>query len=338
MIPVVAVILAQLVPTACRAAPSQSVARLQTQNPRKSYTVQILSVSAERRPVLLAAFESLKEKGYLAYYCRKRIGGRQYLRLRTGVFGNPSEARAYAEEFRRKEGFDYFIAEADGSVDYFRNRFCVFTTPSGIWLKSGTRVRELYKPAHGEIDTEHTAARISPNGLAVVFYESQRIVKVEISTGEARTLRQAAHEDELLNSIVRWSPDARYIAYLDAVEWERPTKLWIMRSDGTDNRCLVADDTSKIRVKSFLWHPRRNRLFYVAGPTHGTVSVGGSLWCAELDGTRRRIVAAGLAERTEVCSEFAITDKTLCYRVAHFDVDGQVHEYTHHRLSVDELD
>ena len=111
-----------------------------------------------------------------------------------------------------------------------------------------------------------------------------------------------------------------------------------MRSDGTDNHCLVGNDTSKIRVKSFLWHPRRNRLFYVAGPTHGTVSVGGSLWCADLDGTRRRIVAAGLAEATEVSSEFAITDETLRYRVAHFDIDGRVREYTRHRLSLDELD
>ena len=335
--PVVTIIMAQLVTTVLSAT-SENVAERQRDKPPRCYTVQILSVSAERRPVLLATCESLKEKGYLVYYCRKRIGGRQYLRLRTGVFTNPSEARAYAEEFRKKEGFDYFIAEADGSIDYFRNRFCVFTTPSGIWLKSTTRVRELYKPADGELDTEHTAARISPDGLAVAFYESQRIVKVEISTGKAHTLRQADHEDELLNSIIRWSSDGRHIAYLDAVEWERPTRLWIMRSDGTDNRCLVADDTSKIRVKSFLWHPRRNRIFYVAGPTHGTVSVGGSLCCADLNGTRRRIVAAGLAEATEVCSDFAITEDTLCYRVAHFNAESRVHEYTHHRLSLDELD
>jgi dipeptidyl aminopeptidase/acylaminoacyl peptidase len=198
--------------------------------------------------------------------------------------------------------------------------------------------REIYAPARGRIDLEHTAPRVSPDGDAIAFYEDYRIVRVALDTGAVRVLREAACEDDLLHSTVRWSPDGRYLAYLDAVEWELPTKLWIMQADGTENRCLIADETRQTKVKSFVWHPYRNRILYVSGPTHGTVSLGGDLCCIDLDGTRRTLVAAELSRGTEVLAEFRVADGLLEYRIAHHSTDGKEPRYSWHKRTLSELD
>ena len=302
----------------------------------RHYTVQVLSVPAERELPFLATCETLRRKGYLVYHCRAVIDGRTYLRLRSGVFRSRAEADAYGRQLRDAEGFDYFVTETDGFVNYLDGRTFVFTTPSGIWLQSGDSARRLYSPADGHIDTDGTRARIAPDGSAIAFYEDQAILTLDIDSGDVRVLRQATSDRELLNSVVRWSPDSQYLAYLDVAEWELPTKLWLMRRDGRDRRRLVADPTGRTRVKSFLWHPRENGIFYVAGPTHGTVSVGGTLYSTDLAGRRTVIAAASPDQRKEVHSTFRIAGDTLHYRIAHFDGNGQVRHYTSHTLALTE--
>lgn len=300
------------------------------------FTIQVMAAPVENSPTLLRVHDDLREKGHLVYYYPRRIDRRQYVRLRVGVFGTPADAKAYAEELRNKEGFDTFIAEANVTVARFRDRFRIVTTPSGIWVVSGDRARELYAPANGRIDIGYTVPHISPDGAAIVFYADSRIVKVAVGSGETRILRQAQYEDELLNSIVRWSPDGRYVTYLDAPEWELPTKLWIMRADGTDNRCLIRDDTGATKVKSFEWHPRENRIFYVGGYTYGTVSVGGSLHRVDLDGSGRPIVEADWSQGTEVHAQFRIADGLLQYRIAHHDPNEIQPRYSSHTHPLDE--
>jgi hypothetical protein len=295
------------------------------------YTVQILATPAENRQAMLSVYESLRRKGYLAFYYPKRIDGRSYLRLRVGVFERLDQARACREEIRRREGFDGFVARAEVHVARFEDRFRIATTPSGIWLASGDSARLLYAPARDWIDMEHTAPQISPDGSFVAFYADHRIVRITLDTGDVRVLRQAPPEgDELLNSVARWSPDGRYLAYLDAVEWELPSKLWIMRSDGSENRCLLADESGQTKVKSFQWHPRESRILCVVGPTYGTVSMGGRLECLDLDGRRRTIVEAELGKGTEVLSEFRIAGDSLRYCLARYETDGREPQYSFH--------
>lgn|GEM_PF-533525 len=304
------------------------------------YTVQILATPPENRRAMLSVYESLRAKGHLVYHCPKRVGGRPFLRLRAGVFERIDEAQAYAEELRKKEGFDGFAARAEVTVGRFKDRFRIVTTPSGIWHTSGVAVKRLlYAPARDEIDLEHTVPQISPDGRALVFYADNRIVRISLDTGEVRVLRQSPSDtDGLLNSVVRWSPDGRYIAYLDAAEWELPTRLWIMRSDGSENRCLLADGTGRTKVKSFQWHPHENRIYCVVGPTHGTVSMGGSLDCLDLDGTCKTIVEANLNEGTEVLSEFRIVEGSLHYYLAHYETDGREPRYSLQERSLRDVD
>jgi len=301
------------------------------------YTVQILATSIENRQALLSIHDSLREKGRLVYYYPKRVNGRRYWRLRTGIFEQAAQAGTYAEMLK-KEGFECFVARADVAVTTFKDRFRIVTTPSGIWLAQGSSARELYAPAREQIDLGYTAPRISPDGTAIAFYADRRIVRVTLETGAVQILREAASDDDLFHSVVRWSPDGRYIGYLDVAEWELPTRLWIMRADGTENRCLVGDETCQTKVKSFEWHPYKNRFFYVSGPTYGTVSLGGHLCCIDLDGTRRTLVEAELRGGIEVLAEFRIASGLLEYRIAHHNADGKEPQYTLHKRPLSELD
>jgi hypothetical protein len=315
-----------------------AIPRFPPDNLKPCYTVQVLAVPAANRQAVLTVSESLRAQGRFVYYYGKRVDGRQYVRLRTGIFESQAQARAYADELREKEGLDGFIAQADVGVARFKDQFRIVTTPSGVWLVSGTSVKELYAPARGQVDMEHTAPQISPDGAAVAFYADRKIVRVTLNTGAVQILREAASDDALLQSIVRWSPDGRYLAYLDVVEWELPARLWIMRADGTENHCLVGDETKQTKVKSFEWHPYQNRIFYVSGPTHGTVSLGGSLCCAELDGTRRTLVQADMSQGTEILSEFRIASGVLQYRIAQHNPDGKEPQYSLHKRALRELD
>ncbi len=136
-------------------------------------------------------------------------------------------------------------------------------------------------------------------------------------------------------SILAWSPDEQHIAYLDRVGFELPTRLWIMRSDGTGARCLIGDDSGRTRVKSVRWHPSGDKLFYVSGPAHGTISVGGSLYRVDLRGHCEIVVPSSQSERTEVCSAFRVGDQAIHYRLAHFDEDYQVGRYSTHILPIE---
>jgi len=290
------------------------------------YTIQILSASAARRDEVRAICEMLRRKGYLAYCAEARVRGKRHIRLRLGAFSTRAAAQAYATDITLKEGFDYFVVRANVFVDSFGDAFEVITTPGGIWLKSATTTKPLYR--------FYSPARISPTGKAIAFYHDNKIIKIDLPDGSASVLREGRREEELFQALVRFSPDGQYVAYLDRVGWELTTKLWVMRADGSDSRCLVGDETGTTKVKSFLWHPQANRLLYVAGPTHGTVSVGGDLCSVDLIGHRRTLVKAQPTEGVEVAGDLWIADGRLCYRLAHFDADAQVCRYTEHDLPI----
>ncbi|MBN2130750.1 MAG: SPOR domain-containing protein [Sedimentisphaerales bacterium] len=315
-------------------ASSQEATRFSADTLGAYYTVQVLAAPVENEQALQSAYKSLRDEGHLVYYCPARVGERRYLRLRTGLFANRTQAQARARELKKENGFDGFVARAGVFVDSLNRGFDVVTTPSGIWRKIGISATELYHFSSCFNEAPDCPARISPAGTHIAFYHDNKIMTINLSTSRAMILREGTRPDELLHSIVRWSPDGRHIAYLDAVAWELPTRLWVMRSDGTNNRCLVRDETGQTKVKSFLWHPRENRIFYVAGPTHGTVSVGGSLYGTDLAGDRKKIVPAGIEDGEEVFSEFRIADGTLYYKIAHFDEDRQEKQYTLRTLDI----
>lgn len=323
---------AQIAPLALSA-----ISDVRAETARKYYTVQVLAAPVENKQAMLSVYESLRDKGRLVYYYPKRVGERQYLRLRAGVFESQDRAREHAEALKN-EGFAPFVAEAEVAVTRFKNEFNIVTTSSGIWLVTNSSARELYAPAQGLIDRRHTTPQIAPDGAAIAFYTAGQIVKVTLRTEGPQILAETTPEENLFNSIVQWSPDSRHVAYLDAPEWELPTKLWIVRSDGTGKRCLIGDATTQTKVKSFQWHPDKDRIFYVVGPTYGTVSLGGSLCCIGLDGARRTLVEASADSRLEVLPDFRITDGLLYYRTVQHNPDGSEFQYASYQRAIGDFD
>jgi len=315
-------------------ASSQEAARFPVDTAGAYYTVQVLAAPAENEKAMRDTYESLGDEGHLVYCSPTRVGERRYLRLRTGLFADRTQAQARARQLKKENGFEGFVARAGVFVDSLDRGVQVVTTPSGIWRKIGVSATELYHFPSCFSAAPNCPARISPAGTHIAFYHDNKIIAVNLNTSRATVLREGAHADELLQSIVRWSPDGRHIAYLDAVAWEQPTRLWVMRSDGMNNRCLVRDETGQTKVKSFLWHPRKNKLFYVAGPTHGTVSVGGSLYCTDLGGDRKKLVQAVIENGEEVFREFRIANGVLYYKIARFDANRQEKEYTLRTLDI----
>lgn len=299
------------------------------------YTVQIQAVPQARRDGLLATYEALKAKGYFVYSRDAHVNGQPYVRLRVGLLKDRNLAQTYGQAIREQEGFDHFVARADLLVETFGHAFDIITTPNDIWFRSDTSVRPLYHFDTAEAAASCSEVKVNPQGQAIAFACENQIIKIDLRNGSAIVLKQGQREDALFNSTLAWSPDGRYIAYLDTAGWEQPTKLWTMQSDGQHDRCLVADETGQMRVKSLHWHPSRNEIFYVSGPTHGTVSVGGSLRRVDLSGNRQVVVPAHGSQRTEVCSEFHIIGNEIRYRLAHFDPNYQSQKYTTHAIPVD---
>ncbi len=305
-----------------------------TRQTRLRYTVQIQSAPATQRERLRETYEALKAKGHLVYCRDAWIHERAYVRLRVGLFTSSEEAGRYGETIHEQEGFDYFVARANLSIESFGTAFDVITTANDIWFRSDTCLRPLYHFDTAEASMTCSGIAVSPTGRCIAFSCDNKIVKIDLQDDSITVLKTGHCDDSLFNSVLAWSPDGRHIAYLDAMGWELPTKLWIMQSDGNNDRRLVGDDTGQTRVKSLQWRPSGQEVFYVSGPAHGTVSAGGSLCGVGLGGRGRVVVPACAAERTEVCSEFRIVGNEIHYQLAHFDAQCQVRQHTAHKTAI----
>ncbi len=298
------------------------------------HTVQVLSVSPSRRDQVLALRDMLEHQGCLAYCQTASVNRRKFIRLRVGVFASRAAAERYAQTLNFEKGFEGFVVPANLSLQSYGKAFDIVTTPGGIWQQSAAGARRLYPFPLDTDRRDYTPARVAPTGRAAAFYYHNRIIKIDLIDGTVTVLREGAHEEDLFASVIRWSPDGKYLAYLDRVGWELPTALWIMRADGRNHRPLAGDETGATKIKSFHWHPCENRIFYVTGPTYGTVSVGGTLYSTDLAGRREILVAADRQGDTEVVREFRIVGDRLHYRLAHFDTARNRPIYSEHALTL----
>lgn len=296
------------------------------------YTVQLQAAPADRRDRVFQAYDNLKAKGYLVYCRSAYVHEQAYIRLRTGYFNDRDQAQVHAEALRVSEGFDGFVVRANLRVASFGDAFDIITTPNDIWFRSEAALRLLYHFETIEMATTCSAVAICPAGQSIALACDNNILRIDLPSGDVTVLKQGPSEDALFESTLAWSPDGRYIAYLDKAGWEVPTSLWVMRCDGDNDRLLVGDATGRTRVKSLQWHPHKDELFYVSGPTHGTISVGGSLVRVDLYGRRETVVPACPTERTELCSTFRIVGDEVHYRLAHFDADYLEIEYTPQKI------
>jgi hypothetical protein len=284
-------------------------------------------------------YHKLKEKGYIAYGYFDLVRNKQLFIVRVGCFENMSEAKKLSDEIKKEEGLDCLVVRADYlRLDKYKDKYKIITTPAGIWLEKGKTKKEIYLLAEGHTRkniTERVRILISPSGTGAVFYFKQKIIKIDIEQEQAYVLFQDTEETQLSSSILEWSYDGKYIAYIDAPEFEFPASLWVMKADGSERRSLVKHDySSNDAVKSFHWHPNKNLIFFVEGYTWGTVTVGGDLFSVDLKGNRKTIIVADRKKGEEIFRDFRIENNTIYYKIVHFDKEYIKRHYTEHEFKI----
>ena len=84
--------------------------------------------------------------------------------------------------------------------------------------------------------------------------------------------------DERYDTAPTWSPDEALIAWASLVTGKGYPDVWIMNSDGTDQKCLVC------RAKNPDWSPDSQKLIFVAPDSKGKEVI----WIIEKDGSERK--------------------------------------------------
>lgn len=303
------------------------------------YTLNIMSFSQANWIKGFELYNLLKGKKYPVFRYfdfQENVG--LILKVDVGIFHKTVEAKNYAKQILKKDNLNSNIGTIDVYSTKYKNQFEICIVPNSIFLIKENKVEELFTVDSllypNAFDTESAIPSISPNGNEIVFYSDDKILKVNLVTRQKINLVDSDTIPQLLNSLPSWSPSGKYIAFLDLNEWETLTNLYIIKADGTELFCLVKAEGEN-RVKSFLWHPTKDLIYYVFGYAYGATAVGGSLYLADLMQTKKLLVGNNSEARTEVYSEFFIKNNFLHYKIAHHDIELMKKYFTKHRIKIE---
>ena len=87
-----------------------------------------------------------------------------------------------------------------------------------------------------------------------------------------------------------------------------------------------------------MWSPIENNIFYVFGYTFGTLSIGGDIYLADLEGNSSSVVVVDRDNKEEVYRNFRIAGDTLYYKVVHhLDDQYMKREFSLRKFSLSDL-
>ncbi|MGD2091213.1 MAG: SPOR domain-containing protein [Candidatus Aminicenantes bacterium] len=257
------------------------------------YSIQVKSFPMNEKSGAFQFYNDLKDAGYFVYMHKTKIERNWWIRIKIGYFNSKDKADLFGKEIKSKSSLDYWVNPANILIDRSNANYKILTTPSGIWLEKNSSFEEVYsflpQMYHAGIllETKAIASSVSDE---IVFYFQKKLIKVNLKSKESVILKEAQIIEELHRSSPKWSYDGRYIAYMDSYTWEVPTKLQIMRNDGTHDTCIVQDISRQNKVKDFSWHPSKNELFYIYGYTYGSMDLGGDLYVISIDSLKSRMI------------------------------------------------
>ncbi|MDH3596096.1 MAG: SPOR domain-containing protein [Rhodospirillales bacterium] len=265
------------------------------------YSVQVRAVPPVEKADGLATYRALRDKGYLAYVVEAEVAGAKWLRVRVGAFATRQEADSFGRTLSAKEGLDHFVTEAPLKVLHAAGERALLAAPGALWLLEAERDREILDLTDAGDGNGNGLLAVrpapSPNGRGVLFVYRDRLYGVDLEAGTARMLAAEGEFDAYFHGQrplrLLWSPSGRYVAFVDFVDFEAPTSLWVVRADGSERLCLIdnRDPRSQSAVKDFIWHPTEDRILFIEGYAFGTVSPGGSIHSLDMDGNRTPVLA-----------------------------------------------
>lgn len=296
------------------------------------YSVQVRAVPAAERADGLATYRALRDKGYTAYFYRARVNGDPWLRIAVGAFDSAEAAAAFGRDFSRRESMDHFVTRAPVRTMAYREGSDLLVMPSAVWLRRDGDTREIFVFADAEAGWLGEQRRIRdplPNrahdvvALHVDFQFGERIYLLDLEGGTPH-VRFDSHLADigLYGARPGWSPSGRHLGFMDFRDMEAKSSLWIVGADGTGLRPLVDNRpaASDRAVKDFVWHPVEDRALYVSGYAYGTMSPGGVVRSADLEGNDT-VVLEPPGERQQIVGPLAVEGDRLGYRILQFDED-----------------
>lgn len=311
----------------------------------KLYSIQVRAVPMAEKADGLATYRALRDKGYLVYSYKAEVNGKPWLRVAVGVFDSIEDAADFGESFSATEKQDHFVAVAPVRITAAVGGDFVVTS-SALWTRAGDRVREVLAfddPApRGFAAPGGIKLKPSPNNKAVAFQYGMRVYAVRLGDDKAAQLSAGGPyfgDEHFYGPTPYWSPSGRYVAFHDFLEFEVKTSLWVARADGSELRALVDNQRpeSQNAVKGFVWHPTEDRIFFVDGYAHGSVSVGGAIRSVDMEGNIKTVLDNNREAHQELAGPLKVEDGYLHYRKVQFDPDYTERTITDERAPLPDL-
>jgi dipeptidyl aminopeptidase/acylaminoacyl peptidase len=100
------------------------------------------------------------------------------------------------------------------------------------------------------------------------YFTESYIYQLDLSSGKIRVLSKPPTQANAYFHSVQASPDGAWLAF-QGYEWtdfhrELASRVWVMRPDGSELRCLTADQLAMPRPETLVWHPQNKGLYFQA--------------------------------------------------------------------------
>ncbi len=288
---------------------------------KKFYTLQAAVLYKNDCHKAHDMYEKLKAEKQMVYYVKGKEGGKVCVWIRSGVFASQDDAKSAAVIFKETTKITPSIVETTGiTITDYKGSFDMVNTPSGIWkwdYKNFTEVKNFGANFNCETVAAESPASISPDGKFIVYLNEGKLTKEEIATGKETDIVKAIDKGvKLERSSPKWSPDGKYVAFLDNMNAKAGTCLRLVKADGKDEKCLIENDNKPRSVMAFEWAPDKNEIYYVEGDSTMRVPIGGELYKTGLDGKPEMLVKP--EKGSVIYHDFEIDGSELTYNIAVF--------------------
>jgi hypothetical protein len=288
-------------------------------NEKNYFTVQIASYPQNEIQKALELFNRCKNE-YFTYITEYHHSHDciKYYRVRIGCFEKCEDAKIFGTALKEK-GYDYFI-DQQIFLEASNSTIKILKVQSGIWLFQNMKYKEIYdlSPSieNNEINSYYTQPFLSTKGDIFLFEYDDKIIIKNLVNGDEKKI----DTDHIYNSFPQISTSGKYIAYIKDNGWESWSGLQII-TDPDSSFCLIDVKTMQgsQAVKNFRWHPEKDIIFYVMGYASGTVSVGGDIYCIDLSGKNKLLIASNKDANEEIALDISLDNQFLYYNIVKYN-------------------